>query len=131
MDRGGEPPLFPFTITSSSSSEGLLLYLQYYRRWEQVIFKMQMKSKFVLQQLRYDNLLTQKKIRKFMFLKYSFSWKRTVNVNLKNLNFWGHFTLSNLIILLEDLIRWKRSFEIFLIDHYAGDIENKSIARKY
>ena len=131
MDRGGEPPLFPFTITSSSSSEGLLLYLQYYRRWEQVIFKMQMKSKFVLQQLRYDNLLTQKKIRKFMFLKYSFSWKRTVNVNLKNLNFWGHFTLSNLIILLEDLIRWKRSFDIFLIDHYAGDIENKSIAGKY
>ena len=29
---------------------------------------------------------------------------------------------------MEDLIKWKRDFEIFFIDHYAGDIGNTSIA---
>ena len=43
----------------------------------------------------------------------------------------GDLTLWNLINLVEDLIRWKRGFEIFLIDHYAGDIGNKNIAGKY
>ena len=43
----------------------------------------------------------------------------------------GNFTLSNSIILVEDLIRWKRGFEIFLIDYYADDIGNKNIAGKY
>ena len=45
--------------------------------------------------------------------------------------FWEQFTLSNSIILVEDLIRWMRCFEIFLIDHWAGDIGNKNIATKY
>ena len=39
----------------------------------------------------------------------------------------GNFTLSNSIISVKDLIRWKRGFEIFLIDHYPGDIGNKSL----
>ena len=39
--------------------------------------------------------------------------------------------LSNWIILVEELIRWKESFKIFLIDHYAGDIGNINIAGKY
>ena len=46
----------------------------------------------------------------------------------------GNFTLSNLITLAEDitdLIRGKRCFEIFLIDHCAGDIGDKNIAGKY
>ena len=38
--------------------------------------------------------------------------------------------MSNSIILLEDLIRWKRGFEIFLIGQYTGDIGNKIIAGK-
>ena len=42
-----------------------------------------------------------------------------------------NFTLSNWIILVEELIRWKESFKIFLIDHYAGDIGNINIAGKY
>ena len=42
----------------------------------------------------------------------------------------GHFALSNSIILAENLIRWTKGFEIFLIDHYAGDIGNKNIAGK-
>ena len=37
----------------------------------------------------------------------------------------GNFTLSNSIILVEDLIRPKRGFEI-----YPYDIENKNIAGK-
>ena len=40
----------------------------------------------------------------------------------------GNFTTANSFILLEDLIKWKRGFEIFLSGHYASDIENKNIA---
>ena len=43
----------------------------------------------------------------------------------------GTFTLSNSIILVEDLLRSNRSFEILLIDQYAGDIGNKNVASKY
>ena len=43
----------------------------------------------------------------------------------------GNFALSNWTILVKDLIRWKRCFEIFLIDHCAIDIANKNIAGKY
>ena len=39
--------------------------------------------------------------------------------------------LLNSIIPVKDLIRLKKSFEIFLIDHYASDIENNNIAGKY
>ena len=42
-----------------------------------------------------------------------------------------NFTLSKSIILLKDLIRWKRGLEIFLIDHDATDIRNKNIVGKY
>ena len=42
-----------------------------------------------------------------------------------------NFTWLNSIILVEDLIRWKRGFEMFLIDHYADDIGSKNIAGKY
>ena len=42
-----------------------------------------------------------------------------------------NFTWSNLIILVEDLMKWKNGFEKFLIDHYADDIANKNIAGKY
>ena len=45
--------------------------------------------------------------------------------------FLGSFTLSNSIILVEDLIKWNRGFEICLIDHYAGEIGNKNISGKY
>ena len=45
--------------------------------------------------------------------------------------FLGNFTLSNSIILVEGLVRSNRGFEMFLIDHYAGDIGNTNIAGKY
>ena len=40
----------------------------------------------------------------------------------------GKFTLSNSIILVEDLVKWKTGFENVLIDHFVGDIGNKNIA---
>ena len=44
----------------------------------------------------------------------------------------GNFTLSNSIIFVEDVIRCERDIgEIFLIDHYAVDIENKNMAGNY
>ena len=43
----------------------------------------------------------------------------------------GNFVLSNSIISVKDLIRSKRGFEIFLIDHCDGDIGNKNITGKY
>ena len=42
----------------------------------------------------------------------------------------GNFTLSNSIILVEDVIKWNKSFEIFLIGHYASDVGNKNITGK-
>ena len=52
-------------------------------------------------------------------MKYSFFGKRTVTV------------LSYSIILVEDLIRWGRGFEILFINHYAADIGKNSIGGKY
>ena len=43
----------------------------------------------------------------------------------------GNFTLPNPIILVEELIKWKRYHELFLIDYCAGDIRNKNITGNY
>ena len=67
-----------------------------------------------------------------MFLKHLLFWKHTLTVNRKKIPLkyrlqmytCGSFTWSNSIILAEDLIKWKRGFEIFFIDHSAGDIWN-------
>ena len=72
-------------------------------------------------------------------MKYSFFWKRIVSANLKKFlqttsvgdMLLENFTLSNSTILLEDLMKWKRYFEMLLIDYYAGDIENKNVAGQY
>ena len=45
--------------------------------------------------------------------------------------FLGNFTLSNSIILVENLIRWNRGFEMCLIDRYDGEIGNINIVGKY
>ena len=86
-----------------------------------------MKSKFVLWQPRYYNLLTEEKNKRINVLEVLiFSKKPSLDDTLL-----GNFTFSISIILVEDLIRWKKTFEIFLIDHYASDIENKNIVSKY
>ena len=90
---------------------------------------------FVFWQPRYYKLFNNERIRRVTFLKYSFFWKRTVTVKLKKLSlkpslddiFLENCTLSNSIILAEDLIKWKRAFKIFLIDLYDGDIGNRNI----
>ena len=87
----------------------------------------------------YYNLLTEKRIRKFTLLKYSFSWKvLTLSISRNSPQtpflddiFLGNFASSNSIIFVEELIKWKRCFEIFLIDHCASDIGHKNIAGKY
>ena len=43
----------------------------------------------------------------------------------------GNVTFSNSNNLVEDLIRWKRCFEILITDHCTGDIGNKNIAGNY
>ena len=60
----------------------LLIHLQYYQRCEPMILKMWVKSKFVLWQPRYYNLLTEKKdkkihdfdLKKFSSNKKAFRW---------------------------------------------------------
>ena len=82
------------------------------------------------------NLLTEKKGKKIYVSEALIFSKHTVTVNLNKFLqtpssdnvVGGKFTCSNSIILVEDLTRWKRGFELFLIDHYAGDIRNKNIA---
>ena len=103
-----------------------------------MIFKMWVKSKFVLSQPRYYNWL-RKIIRKLTFLKYSFFEnvlllsisKNSLQTPYLDDIILGNFTMSNSIISAKDLIRWKRGIEIFLIDNYAGDIGNNNITGNY
>ena len=139
MDSGKDLLLLPYTYIPSTGTVDLLLHLQHYQRCEPMVLKMCAKSKFVLCQSRYYNLLTEKTIRKFIFLKYSFfehvpllSISRNVleTTSLDDI-FLGNFTLSNSFVLVEELIRWNRGFEIVLIDHYAREIGNENITGKY
>ena len=104
-----------------------------------MIFKLWVNSKFVLWQQRYYNLLAEEKDKKITFLKYDF-FKNVVLLSisrnsLQTPSLHGillrNFILSNSIILVEILIKWKRCFEIFLNDQCAGDIGNKNIAVHY
>ena len=137
-EREKDPLLLPYTHIPSSSTEDFILHLQYYQRCESMIFKMRLKSKFVLWQPPYYDCL-KKIIRKFTFLKYSF-FKNVLLLSISRNSLQtsslddillGNFTLSNSIISVKDLVRWKKGFETFLIDDYAGDIENKNITGKY
>ena len=75
-----------------------------------------------------------KKIKKTAFLKYLFLWERTVTVSGKKLssnivfrrNSFGKFYIVKLNCFSgRPKIRWKRCFEIFLIDHCIDDIRIK------
>ena len=76
-----DPLHLPYTYTLSSSIVGLLLHLQYYQRCKPMILKMWVKSKFVLWQPRFYDLMPIKGITKLTFLKDPFFWKQTVTVN--------------------------------------------------
>ena len=98
------------------------------------------KSKFVMWQPRYFNLLTVKNYKKInvfevlifleslQVLSVSRNALQTPSIDHSLLE---NFTLSDSIIPVEDIMSWIKGFEIFLIDHYAGDIGNKNIAVKY
>ena len=75
-----------------------------------------------------------KKIKKSAFLKYLFLWERTVIVSGKKFssnivfrrNSFGKFYIVKLNCFSgRPKIRWKRCFEIFLIDHCIDDIRIK------
>ena len=134
MDKGKDPFFFLCNFIPFGSTLGLLLHLQYYQRCESIILKMWVKSKFALWQPRYYNLLTvknNKKIHVFEVLIFFIFWKLTGTVSLKKFASntililtsctFQKFTLSNSIILVEDLITW------LLCD----DIRNKNITGKY
>ena len=87
----------------------------------------------------YYNLLTEKRLNIFTFLKYSFFFENVLLLSISRNSLQRsslshirleNFTLSNSIILVEELISWKRCFEIFLIDLCTGDIGNNKIAGK-
>ena len=87
-------------------------------------FQNVVKSTFLLWQPRYYDWL-KKIITKFTFLKYAL-FENVLLLSISR-NFLqtsplddmllGNFTLPNSIISVNDLIRWTRGFEIFLIDH--------------
>ena len=87
-----------------------------------------MKSKFVLWQPRYYDLLTEEKT--FTFLKYSFVLKMYCYFSSNTIFRW--YTLGKFYIIKFNYFSGgARGFEIFLIDHFAGDIGNKNITDKY
>ena len=45
--------------------------------------------------------------------------------------FLGNFSYSNSMISVEDLRKWNRDFDIFLIDRYDSEIGNKNVTGKY
>ena len=94
-----------------------------------------MKSKFVLWQPRCYNLLIEKKDKKIqIFEAFIFFWKFIVTVSLKmfssNTTFrWNtfrkFFTLSNSIVSVENLTRWKRSLNCFWLTTMLVILETK------
>ena len=85
-----------------------------------MVSKMWMKCKFALCQPGYYNLLTKKKKEKENSCFWSTHFFEDVHVMSISRNsleapflnniFFGNFTLSNSIILVEDLKRWNRGF---------------------
>ena len=68
LDRGKDLLLIPYAYIPSTSTVGLLLHLQHYQRCKPMVLKMSVKSKFVLCQPVYYNLLTEKRYKKIHWL---------------------------------------------------------------
>ena len=127
---------YPFLLTVS-----LLPHLQYYQRYKSMIFQNVGKIKLVLWQPGYYNLLTEKWYKNGCPRFWSAHFLENVlllSISRNSLQapfldniLSRSFTSSDSIILVEYLIKWKRCFEIFLIEYCAGDIWNKNITGKY
>ena len=83
MDRGKDPFFLPCNFTSFGGTLVLLLHVQFCQRYEPIIWRMLVKSKFALWHLLYYNLLTVKNHKKIHVFKYSFFFKLTGTVSLK------------------------------------------------
>ena len=94
MGWGKDPLLLPYTYTSSSSFWSLLPHLQYYQICKSMIFKRWGKLNLENNQVIVTYWL-KKEIRKLTLLKYSFSWNRTVTVNLMKLSSNNNFRWYN------------------------------------
>ena len=105
-----------------------------------MILKIWVKSKFFVWQTRFYNLSTGKKDKKIHIFWSTHFFENVLLLSIPRYSLWipslddillENFTFPNSDNLVEDLISWKKGFEIFLIDHYTGDIGNKNIAGKY
>ena len=100
-----------------------------------MIFKMWVKSKFVLWKPRYNHLFAEKKGKKLYVSETLIFWKHTVPVNLKKfssntisrLYTWGKFYMVKLNYFSGRPNKVKERFWNILIEHYVGDIGNKNI----
>ena len=131
MDSGKDPLFLPYTYTPS-----VVRCISYYAcniiRDEKLWFsKRGWKVHLFCKNHVIITYWLKKKDMKIHTFEVLIFWKRTVTVNLKNLSslggmLFGNFTLSNSIVLVEGLIRWKRWFEIwwFFINYCAGYIGN-------
>ena len=142
MESGKDQIFLPSTHTLSSNTVGLLLHLlQFYQRCEPMILKLWAKSKFILSQPRYYNLLTDKKDKKIHVFEILIYWKRTVAVNPKKLSsstIFRWYTFAKFYIVKYNHFsggpnKTKDIFwNIFLkIDYCSGDIGNKNIPGNY
>ena len=139
LDRGKDPLLLPYTYISFSSTVDLLLHLQYYQRCKSKTFRIWGNVNVFRDNQVIIIYLLIERIGKLRFWGTHFSentlllWVSRNSLQTPSLVdlILGNFILRNSTLLVEDLIRWKRCFEIFLIDHCASDIGNKNIAGKY
>ena len=140
LDRGTDPLPLAYTYTPSSNTVGLLLHLQYYQRCKSMLFKMRGIVNVLCDSRVIIIWWLQKKDKKIHVFGVLIFFEDILLLSILRKSLWtrslddillGKFKLSNSIILVEDIIKWKRYFEIFFIDHRAGDIGNKIIAGKY
>ena len=103
-----------------------------------MILKMWVKSKFVLWKPPHYKLLEKsKKIYDFEALTVSktYCYGQSQEIIFKHhlqMVYFQQILHSQIqFFLVEELIRWKKAFETFLIDHYTGDIDDIDIADTY
>ena len=82
LDRRKDSLLLLHTYTSSTSTLGLLLHVQYYQRCKPMISKIWGKVNL----FRHNQLIDWKRIFLHVFEVLIFLWKRTVTVNLKKVS---------------------------------------------
>ena len=112
---------------SDGGKDPLLLRCTYniIKECESMISKIWVKSKIVLWQQRYYNLLTEKKDKKIHVGEVLILFENVLLPSISRYSLQapslddillGNFAMSNSIIFVEDIITWKGDFEIFSSD---------------